>query len=1837
MPYILSVSRITIDTSSVKKHFTATESFTYSGLIVWAHYDDIYNNIQDAIDPQNVTSSAVVTATPWKPGIISVSVKYVDPQSGKSFFKYYNVDKNGISDFRVDITGLAQYDSINDCIKVEKGKGINWTGLTAEVRRYNNAEEGGWTTISGGSVTKSSVDTDTIGTKEVTFTYTEDGYSLSVKKTVQVVDTKKFKQYKVVNAQKEFYIKDGVMPTFTFGRIFAVYNDDTEVELTLNASTNGYTISPAIGSTLQPGNTTVVIQSTVSVQTYSYQISVIYDYPKSTASLTVLGLDQYGHLPNYLYARGEKLIKDGLVVLVSEMNSGEKDKAVDDFTLQIRNQNTDTFANNLSFGSYDIVVSVPGVNTTSILENAVILDGPVSISGLESTKTYKSGETLDKEAITGNIVYSGGSRRAIQKKDIETEVSTLHYGVNESVPMTIADISATLSVTIKKVTALTVTLKSGGFNAYNYGQAFDRNNYTAELTYSDGSTESIDISKLTISGINEGYLESTTSSASVSVGFSYTEDSYEVTTSVEISVKRIHSIVLLDQQANSITKLTYNHGDHLDLTDYYVYIRYNDDTDAYIYDNNIQVTKNNQNITGSVVTNKITGAVITARCGTDVQTVDLTIHVIYLSALSVDFSSIPTLYAYEKLDLSEVTAEATYSCSDDENESYPQTETVTSSLIFVFNGMNVNDIEEYQLPDSGTYTLRAIYKDGSQVLYQEETLTILAIALSQITVHTSGAFKPLNSYVVDEYLDLTGLTVDIEFNQTSSNRLDVPISNYDIKLVNSTGGAVQKSVKLTNAYNNVELFVQYTYNNVTRTASIGTLTVASKALTSIEIVQNPTKTTFTYGDVFSIEGAVVKANFNNGTNETVGLNQLEVSGVQIGHTFNPTNDATFGSITITFSYTYNEVEKTATYTISLVAPKIDHLETNANDDSGIFRRTYQDLTAFSESLLVVTAVMQNGWSVALQSFLSNATTVLNITNGVISVSGDYGVKTITVSGTNPYDNTDSKTVTYDIEVVSSGQVINASLKLENDYNSYIVGDKFTAKGVSFVVTDIDGNTWVATNFTTDPSIGSVLRSAQRITIKATYINGSYSKTEEFSIVVSIPASTDVVDTNNYQLAIGKSNGDLFESIVHEEATIKFGKVYDSNGYLTGEFYPLFHEDKISIDDNPTHVNTAGYNVYTGVDAEHDCIGYIDFGNGDARNAHVVLFEDPINPIEGDSNIEVLFPHHTPGNAEKINKCKFGIVYNNRLFVSGNEDMPNIDFHSSETNNEKNEFTYFSDLDYCKYGTDHNPVVGYGMYRDGDLLVFKKGSRIEATVYKRQIKLSQAIDYAGNTLDEGLGEENYPCFPINSFGGIGAISNRSISNFFGETLVLTEEGLKAITSKENVYGESKYSFDVSTYINPRMLKESLEYAFLFSFKDKIYLRTNRGIYVGYQDIRNENGEYEWYFLSGILADIFFELDKQLYFANNNGGIYRVRENTYSDRPRIFVGVGGTTLSIDEANNKVIVSGQYEANIKEGNSFHVIADLDDLSALPTTQIHASLGSFINENTRINKQGTAGFDQTIYVGIIDPTSDTIEVKPYKANGTIDENKKDTSRIHFYEGLPIYLDEIVGHGLKVAPNTLYYLRSYETETDKYQLENEQGEVMDLAGVETMRVSYNIGENKLTRIHNVEDYLDTNGKQFELLGDHNTVLDLIYYNDKDDCEYKGVITMPKPVEAFYVTPPYVLGSALNMKTVWNVSCVNDTGLASAMEIGYLSSHKQSDYGTTINTATGSTQFSFEGLSFERIQFVNDGLPHIYQRYKVIPRVGFIRFLFRNNEGSNLIVSSLSIVYSHSQFTKGEM
>ena len=115
------------------------------------------------------------------------------------------------------------------------------------------------------------------------------------------------------------------------------------------------------------------------------------------------------------------------------------------------------------------------------------------------------------------------------------------------------------------------------------------------------------------------------------------------------------------------------------------------------------------------------------------------------------------------------------------------------------------------------------------------------------------------------------------------------------------------------------------------------------------------------------------------------------------------------------------------------------------------------------------------------------------------------------------------------------------------------------------------------------------------------------------------------------------------------------------------------------------------------------------------------------------------------------------------------------------------------------------------------------------------------------------------------------------------------------------------------------------------------------------------------------------------------------------------------------------------------------------------------------------------------------------------------------------------------------------------------------------------------------------------------------------------------------------MGTILYEKTVWQWAIINDTELASYMDIGYLTSRKQGDYDLVIKTASGSRAYSYDEskFSFDKIQFTSDKLPHIYNRYRVLANVGFMRFLFRNNEDSNIVLDQLSLIYTISQSIKG--
>jgi len=415
-------------------------------------------------------------------------------------------------------------------------------------------------------------------------------------------------------------------------------------------------------------------------------------------------------------------------------------------------------------------------------------------------------------------------------------------------------------------------------------------------------------------------------------------------------------------------------------------------------------------------------------------------------------------------------------------------------------------------------------------------------------------------------------------------------------------------------------------------------------------------------------------------------------------------------------------------------------------------------------------------------------------------------------------------------------------------------------------------------------------------------------------------------------------------------------------------------------------------------------------------------------------------------------------------------------------------------------------------------------------------------------------------------------------------------------------------------------------------------------------------------------LFFEIDGQLYFAKDSGEIFRFeindavsyeeiestsgtkyripsydRKYKYTDKSRTFIGVGGALLNINETSDTLVVSSDYADKVKEGNPFHVITNYIVSGVDNKSLIHASLGTFVYDDYRKNMViGGGSFDATLYAGVIvyDSTNNDyyIEIKPYKDNGTeIDQDRLNTIKNYFYDGRKVYLDNANGSNTGNAViNEEYRLVKVSDDPldNRYYLYDSNNEKALLEGLNTVRISFVINDLAITKITNISDYGSSGAKQFKLIGDHDQVLDLIKYNNTN-YTYAGVITEEDNVRAYYETAPYAMGSVVNLKTIWSWTIVNDTNLAGYIDVGYFASRKQGDYSYSIRSVPNSFGFDFSRYSFHTVEFLSRKLPATYSVQRTVPSVAYIRYLFKNFEESNIVLTTLNVVYTISNLLKG--
>lgn len=271
----------------------------------------------------------------------------------------------------------------------------------------------------------------------------------------------------------------------------------------------------------------------------------------------------------------------------------------------------------------------------------------------------------------------------------------------------------------------------------------------------------------------------------------------------------------------------------------------------------------------------------------------------------------------------------------------------------------------------------------------------------------------------------------------------------------------------------------------------------------------------------------------------------------------------------------------------------------------------------------------------------------------------------------------------------------------------------------------------------------------------------------------------------------------------------------------------------------------------------------------------VIFKSAIGkpPVDGRDNVRIKFEEINTSNKSQINKCTIMTAYgyagaNNRIFMTGNTDYPNILMYSYLEN-----ITYMPVENVIKIGLQVVPINGLVKLLDGKLGVLKDVSDTDSTLFK--------IGYGTYNGNEA--------FPLEgSSKGEGNISKYASDTLLNEPIILTQNGVFAINTA--TLTDEKHMYHRSYYIDSKLKKEAnLKDAVGIVNDGKYYLAINNHVYVADSRFKSSssnskysNYQYEWYYWTDLPVQVWFVWNNELYFGDKSGNICKFRDNNDVNR-------------------------------------------------------------------------------------------------------------------------------------------------------------------------------------------------------------------------------------------------------------------------------------------------------------------------------------------------------------------
>lgn len=211
--------------------------------------------------------------------------------------------------------------------------------------------------------------------------------------------------------------------------------------------------------------------------------------------------------------------------------------------------------------------------------------------------------------------------------------------------------------------------------------------------------------------------------------------------------------------------------------------------------------------------------------------------------------------------------------------------------------------------------------------------------------------------------------------------------------------------------------------------------------------------------------------------------------------------------------------------------------------------------------------------------------------------------------------------------------------------------------------------------------------------------------------------------------------------------------------------------------------------------------------------------------DGQDNVSIEFRKIITGYRQSILNCKLLQVFDNRVFVSGNPEYPNVLWHCS-----LDDPTYFSDMDYYREGLDNAQINGM-VAGNNALWVFREPSQANTTVF-----------YHIPTLDADYGKIYPSSHSSVTTGCIGGAIN-----FNDDIVFFSERGMEGISgdiTTEQALAHRSSAIDrkmIAEESYRDMILEEWDGYLLVIIGDTVYLADSRTAFA------NEgHTEYEWFY-------------------------------------------------------------------------------------------------------------------------------------------------------------------------------------------------------------------------------------------------------------------------------------------------------------------------------------------------------------------------------------------------------